>query len=262
MLTPQDKSKLSQWLAFKGLKTLWLAALLAVLSPNIADAQVVSKKDVKKSHDQMIKTQENYFNSWVGYIEWEWVREFFTKEIAKYKADDKIFDSKVLKSSESKDPVLRKKEIVDKALQEAMKLFKADLETWVIGFNKHIADEANVYAVKWGKSDQWYGFQHGSHGYAAHVSFFEDNVQAFGKKWAEKETTKYNKFLDGTFKSFKTWSESLRNADQWEYAKWLAEQTAVTYKEVEDHTRELLEGIYDKTNTQAFSTKNHTSKKK
>lgn len=76
------------------------------------------------------------------------MREFFTKEIAKYKADDKIFDSKQLKASESKDPVLMKKEIVDKALIEAMKLFKPDLEAWVLGFNKHIADENNVHAVK------------------------------------------------------------------------------------------------------------------
>lgn len=76
------------------------------------------------------------------------MREFFTKEIAKYKADSKIFDSKQFKSSESKDPVLMKKEIVDKAVLEAMKLFKPDLEAWVIGFNKHIADENNVYAVK------------------------------------------------------------------------------------------------------------------
>lgn|GEM_PF-2313274 len=107
------------------------------------------------------------------------MREFFTKEIAKYKSDDNIFDSKVLKSSESTDPVLRKKEIVDKALAEAMKLFKKDLETWVIGFNTHIADENSVHAVK-GKNANGYG--HGSHGYVANVGFFKDNKQAFGKK--------------------------------------------------------------------------------
>lgn len=262
MLTPKDKSDLSQWLAFKSLKVLWLAALFAVLSPNNADAQVVSKKDVKKSHEQMIKTQENYFNEWVGYIEGEPVREFFTKEIAKYKADDKIFDSKVLKSSESKDPVLQKKEIVDKALKEAMILFKKDLENWVIGFNKHIADEKSVYAVKGGKSDRWYGYGHGSHGYVSDVSFFEDNVKAFGKKWAEKKWGEYNKFLNSTFKQFKTGAEWFRNSDKPDYSKWLATQTAATYKEVEDHTRTLLEGIYDGINTQVFSTKNHVPKKK
>lgn len=54
-------------------------------------------------------------------------------EIARYKHDDEIFESKVLKASETqKDPVLMKKEIVAKALAEAMKLFKSDLETWVI----------------------------------------------------------------------------------------------------------------------------------
>jgi hypothetical protein len=261
MLTPQDKSKLSQWLAFKAIKTLWLAALLSVLSPSAADAQVVSKKDVKKSHEQMIKSQENYFNDWAAYIEWEWVREFFAKEIAKYKADDKIFDSKVLTASESKDPVLKKKEIVDKALHEAMKLFKKDLENWVIWFNKHIADENNVHAVKWGKADRWYGDGHSSHGCFARVSFFQDNVKAFGKKGAEKKSSEYNKFLDGTFKWFKSGAEWFRNGDV-EYAKWLATQTAVTYKDVEDQTKTWLEGIYDVINGQVFSTKNHVPKKK
>lgn len=261
MLTPKDKSNLSQWVALNALRTLGLAALLAVLSPNTADAQVVSKKDVKKSHEQMIKTQENYFNDWVEYIEWEGVREFFAKEIAKYKADDKIFDSKQLKASESKDPVLMKKEIVDKALIEAMKLFKPDLEAWVLGFNKHIADENNVHAVKWGKADRWYGYGHSSHGYVANITFFDQNEKAFGKKWAEKLEGQYNKFLNTTFKDFKTGAEGLRNEDK-DYSKWLAQQTATTYKTVEDHTRTLLEGIYDVINGQVFSTKNHVPKKK
>jgi len=243
------------------IKAFGLTALLAILSPNLADAQVVSKKDVKKSHEQMIKTQENYFNDWVGYIEWEGVREFFAKEIAKYKANDKIFDSKQLKSSESKDPVLMKKEIVDKAVAEAMKLFKPDLEAWVIGFNKHIADENNVYAVKWGKADRWYGYGHGSHGYVANITFFDQNKKAFGKKGAEKMEAKYNKFLNATFKDFKTGAEGFRNWDK-DYATWLAQQTAATYKTVEDETRALLEGIYDVINGQVFSTKNHVAKKK
>lgn len=75
-LTLRDKSQLSQWSAMNAIKAFGLTALLAILSPNVADAQVVSKdpqvvskKDVKKSHEQMIKTQENYFNDWVGYIE-------------------------------------------------------------------------------------------------------------------------------------------------------------------------------------------------
>gem|GEM_PF-5182045 len=72
----------------------------------------------------------------------------------------------------------------------------------------------------------------------------------------------YDKFLDATFKEFKTGAESLRNADASDYAKWLAVQTAATYKVVEDKTRELLEGIYDETNRQVFSTKNHVAKKK
>jgi hypothetical protein len=151
MLTPQEKSDLGLDFSLDRLKKLGLSALVSVFmmtAAQQADAQVVSKKDVKKSHEQMIKTQENYFNDWAGYIEGEGVREFFTKEIAKYKSDDKVFDSKVLKAAESKDPVLKKKEIVEKALQEAMKLFKKDLETWVVGFNKHIADENNVHAVK------------------------------------------------------------------------------------------------------------------
>ncbi len=262
MLTPQDKANLSKWSVLNTLKTLWLFALFSVLTTQSVDAQVVSKKDVKKSHEQMIKTQENYFNDWAAYIEWEWVREFFTKEISKYKADDKIFDSKVLKSAESKDPVLKKKEIVDKALEDAMKLFKTDLENWVVGFNKHIADENNVYAVKWGKADRGYGYGHSSHGYASNIDFFANNKKAFGKKWAQKKSDEYNKFLNSTFKSFKTGAESLRNADGADYAKWLAQQTATTYKEVEDQTRTWLEGIYDKVNEQVFSTKNHTAKKK
>jgi hypothetical protein len=259
MLTPQDKSQLSRWSAMTAIKTLGLTALLAVLSPNAVDAQVVSKKDVKKSHEQMIKSQENLFNDWAAYIEWEWVREFFAKEIAKYKHDDKVFDSKVLKSWESKTPVWDKDMIVAKALEDAMKLLKPDLESWVIGFNTHIADDTKVYAVKWGKADRWYGYGHSSHGYVANLSFFEQNKQAFGKKWAEKKSAEYNKFLDGTFKWFKTGAEWLRNGEE-DYEEWLATQTRVTYKDFEDQTRTWLEGIYDVINKQVFSTKNHKKK--
>jgi hypothetical protein len=143
-----------------------------------------------------------------------------------------------------------------------MKLFKKDLETWVVGFNKHIADENNVHAVKWGKAPRWYGYGHSSHGYVADIEFFKNNKQAFGKKWVQVLSDKYDKFLNTTFKEFKTGLESLRNSHKPEYAIWLAWQTAATYKVVEDYTRSLLEGIYDNTNEQVFSTKNHVSKKK
>jgi|GEM_PF-1803341 len=73
MLTPQNKSDLNLGLSLNTLKKLGLTALVSLfmMTSQSADAQVVSKRDAKKSHEQMIKTQENYFNEWVAYIEGE-----------------------------------------------------------------------------------------------------------------------------------------------------------------------------------------------
>lgn len=264
MLTPKDISSLANGLSLHKLKTLGLASLASVLMMTTQDVKAqVSAKDVKKSHERMIESQKNLFASWAHYIEWKEVRAFMAAEIAKYHHNDDIFDSKVLKSSASdpaKDPVLMKKQIVDKALVEAMKLFKADLEAWVIWFDSHIKSSDNIYAVKKWKADWGHGYGHYSHGYDAGISF---DKKVYGKSGSDQAAKKYNSFLNNTFKSFKSGAEALR-ASEWsnDYQIWLSKQTAQTYKEVEDQTKAWLESIYDILSKQAFSTKNHTTPQK
>ncbi len=261
MLTSKNIDQVTRGLALKKLKVLGLAAIASVFMMTEAQAQETkTKRQVKKEHAEMIASQAKLFKSWADYIEWKWVRDFMATEIARYKHDDEIFESKVLKASETqKDPVLMKKEIVAKALAEAMKLFKSDLETWVIWFDNHMKSSNKIYTVKWWNADWWSGYGHSSHWYDANLSF---DPKVYGRSWAKESTNKYNTFLNKTFKEFKSGAEQLRSTeDSNNYQTWLPQQTLETYTAVEEQTKTWLEGIYDVLIKQLFSTNNHTPKK-